>query len=89
MDERLKLKIVSDGTVEGTIVLDDLGRVLENVIDFSYGLTAEGVPVIRLALVGVEVEINYKPELTSMEELDKREFPTTTVVFKTADKPTE
>lgn len=77
----INLKITSDGTQEGTIIQDQDGRIMENVTDFSFHLDTDGIPIVKLSLVGVPVEINYDAKITSLEDLDNAEYEQTTVVF--------
>lgn len=78
--ERIKLKVVSDGTSYGTKVYDQDGKVLENVTDFSFSVATDGLGVVNLSLVGVPVEINYTAQVTSLEELAELELESTAVV---------
>lgn len=81
----LKLKVISDGTSEGTKVFDiESGEVLPNVIDFEYKVGVDGNPQIVLTLVGVPVEVNYTAKVTNLEELDTQDLPYTTMIFREA-----
>jgi hypothetical protein len=79
--EKINLKITSDGTPEGTIIQDQNGRTLDNVIDFSFQLDNTGVPIVKLNLVGVPVDVKYEAKMTTLEQLDETEFEQTTIVF--------
>lgn len=79
-EERIKLKVVSDGTSDGTKVYDQDGKVLQNVTDFSFSVAADGLGIVNLSLVGVPVEINYTAQVTSLEELAELELESTAVV---------
>ncbi len=60
--DNIRLKVMSDGTIEGTYILDQDGRVLDNVIKVEYKIDMDGNPQIHLTLVGVPVSIQFNPE---------------------------
>lgn len=71
MEDKIQLSIQSDGTSEGTIVRDQDGRTLDNVIRFDWSLDLDGNPQTTLTLVGVPVSITYNAKITSLEELEE------------------
>lgn len=83
-EEKIILKIVSDGTPEGTSIKDSAGRVLDNVIDFKYNLNATDLPTVTIELVGVEVSINSKPKFTNLQGLADSKYPQTHIQATTS-----
>lgn len=56
----MKLRIVSDGTVEGTRVVDERGRRVQNVmaVNWTIGLGGIGTAVIAIKDVPVDLKSN-------------------------------
>jgi hypothetical protein len=73
MTEYIKLKLVSNGTPEGSYVIDqEDGRHLDGIVSVSWTLDNDGNPSLVLTLVGVPVEINFSPEkIQSVEDVQK------------------
>jgi hypothetical protein len=79
-EERIKLKVVSDGTEDGTKVVDQDGKRLDNVTDFTFTIGAEQLATVTLTLVGIPVNINYAAQVTSLAELEAQQFEQSTAV---------
>lgn len=60
MEKELRLKIISDGTPQGTIVSDEDGNRVENVSNVEISIGANMLSTVRLTLVGIPVEVSYK-----------------------------
>lgn len=64
----IRLTVISDGSREGTYVIDQHGNKLDNVIKVEYRVDMEGNPQVFLTLVGVPVFINYDPVIVDSVE---------------------
>lgn len=60
-ENTLWLEFVSDGTPEGTVLLDQDGRVCVNVYDWAIVNGPGGQPVLNLSLVGVPIALGTRP----------------------------
>lgn len=76
VEERVRLKILSDGTRAGTYVTDQDGRIVDGFVGFDYEGGGSGNPmiVLRLAAPDVEIRHEFKPipvsgPITSLEDL--------------------
>lgn len=58
--DKLKLKLISDGTSEGTYLVDEEGKVLDGVLSIKWGLNATEVPTVEVTLVAIPVKISYE-----------------------------
>jgi hypothetical protein len=58
----VQLKVVSDGTREGTHVLLPDGTPITGVIGIDYSQASDGEPVVSVHLVGTKVHVNVEPE---------------------------
>ena len=56
----MKLRIISDGTVEGTHLETEDGEEIEGVVSLSWEISAHGGPKIsftRVSLIGVSADL--------------------------------
>lgn len=51
------MRVVSDGTPQGTFVLDATGQPLRGVRSVVWGVGVEGEPILTLQVVGVPVDL--------------------------------
>lgn len=58
----MKLNIISDGTTLGTIIQDENGNKIDNVVKIIWEADANNAPFSRAILTLVNVPVNTKTE---------------------------
>lgn len=53
----MKLRIVSDGTLHGTSVTDELGNAIEDVIEVSFCYRIRGLPTATITILDTEADL--------------------------------
>ncbi len=53
----IKLRVLSDGTADNCVVVDQDGDIVEGVIDIHITIERGHVPVARITLDGVDVDV--------------------------------
>lgn len=59
--EKIQVSVLSDGTIDGTKIIDQYGRVLDNVLSINYSfdvMTQD--PIVTIQLINVPVSIYDK-----------------------------